>query len=150
MRWKPKLYEYHSGKVGGNSCEQMSIERQAMKSSDRDWDELHMVLYLASEEILPHRGRRDAYLEGGKAWVCLQERTELPSLIPQLGVDHVAFYIDSGEFHTAVEVLRQANLPIVRGPIQRGDGWTVIFLNPDGIQVELYTGTLAERMMMWV
>jgi RimJ/RimL family protein N-acetyltransferase/catechol 2,3-dioxygenase-like lactoylglutathione lyase family enzyme len=162
------------------------VERQAMKSVGRYWDELHMVVHLVGEETstdrvepiglkgfshvtidvanldsslefyvetlqmqLVHRGRRDAYLEWGVAWVCLQERPDLAPPNPQLGVDHVAFYIDSNEFHAAVEVLRQSNIPIVRGPVHRGGGWTVNFLDPDGTELELHTATLAERMMVW-
>jgi RimJ/RimL family protein N-acetyltransferase/catechol 2,3-dioxygenase-like lactoylglutathione lyase family enzyme len=98
---------------------------------------------------LIHKGRRDAYLEWGSAWVCLQERPELSPPTPHLGVDHVAFYIAPDDFHAVVEVLRQANVPIVRGPIQRGGGWTVNFLDPDGTQLEFHTGTLTERMKVW-
>lgn len=98
---------------------------------------------------LVHQGRRDAYLEWGTAWVCLQERPDMPPQSPQLGVDHVAFYIAPEEFHAAVETLRQAKIPIVRGPVERGGGWTVNFLDPDGTQLEFHTGTLAERMKVW-
>ncbi|WP_067929347.1 VOC family protein [Alicyclobacillus shizuokensis] len=101
------------------------------------------------EMRLVHRGRRDAYLEWGTAWVCLQERPELASQRSQLGVDHVAFYIQPVAFHEAVEMLRRANVPIVRGPVERGGGWTVNFLDPDGTQLELHTGTLAGRMKVW-
>ncbi|WP_067934377.1 VOC family protein [Alicyclobacillus kakegawensis] len=98
---------------------------------------------------LVHRGRRDAYLEWGAAWVCLQERPELASQRRQFGVDHVAFYIQPAAFHEAVEGLRRANVPIVRGPVERGGGWTVNFLDPDGTQLEFHTGTLAGRMKVW-
>jgi len=97
---------------------------------------------------LVHRGRWDAYLELGSAWVCLQERPELPATQQQLGVDHVAFYIAEDGSHTAVDALRSANVPIVRGPARRG-GWTVNFLDPYGTKLELHTGTLAERMEVW-
>jgi ribosomal protein S18 acetylase RimI-like enzyme/catechol 2,3-dioxygenase-like lactoylglutathione lyase family enzyme len=98
---------------------------------------------------LVHRGRADAYLEWGTAWICLQERPEMSPQKPQLGVDHVAFTIPSEEFHTALEVLRVAKVPILRGPVERGGGWTVNFLDPDGTQLEFHTGTLAERMETW-
>lgn len=161
------------------------VEPDALKSRNRYWDELHMVLSIAGEDEgriergalqgkgfshvtidvssleksldfyvgalgmqLVHRGRRDAYLEWGTAWVCLQERPELPPQNPQLGVDHVAFYIGAGEFHAAGEGLRRADVHMVRGPVERGGGWTVNFLDPDGTQLELHTGTLAERMKL--
>ncbi|MFX4300930.1 VOC family protein [Alicyclobacillus tolerans] len=98
---------------------------------------------------LIHHGRRDVYLEWGAAWVCLQERPELQPPNLQLGVNHVAFYVDPEEFHSAVETLRKAHVPIVRGPVERGGGWTVNFLDPDGTQLEFHTGTLEERMKVW-
>ncbi|WP_051322115.1 VOC family protein [Alicyclobacillus contaminans] len=98
---------------------------------------------------LVHRGRRDVYLEWGDAWICLQERPELPSPNAQLGVDHVALHVSPTAFHRMVEILRTRNVPLVRGPLERGGGWTVNFLDPDGTQLELHTGTLAERMKNW-
>jgi len=98
---------------------------------------------------LVHQGRGDAYLEWGTAWICLQERPGLAAQQSQLGVDHVALYIAEDGFHTMVEVLRTAATPIVRGPVERGGGWTVNFLDPDGTQLEFHTATLAERMEVW-
>lgn len=98
---------------------------------------------------LVHRGRRDAYVEWGTAWVCLQERPAYLSTTPQAGVDHVAFFIDPDEFHPMATVLRQSGVPIIRGPIERGGGWTVNFLDPDGSQLEFHTATLAQRMVVW-
>lgn len=98
---------------------------------------------------LVHQGRRDAYLEWGKAWVCLQERPEFSPVQQRLGVDHVAFYTHPDEFQAALKPLLTANVPIVRGPMERGGGWTVNFLDPDGTQLEFHTGTLAERLKVW-
>lgn len=52
---------------------------------------------------LVHHGRRDAYLEWGAAWICLQERPELPAQQRQLGVDHVALYIDPDESRSSAD-----------------------------------------------
>ena len=102
---------------------------------------------------LVHRGEHDAYLEWGAAWLCLQERARehglTPGQGPAWGVDHVAFHIDGADFDAAVDALRQAGVTIVRGPVQRGLGWSVNFLDPDGVQLELHTSTLAERMTVW-
>lgn len=162
------------------------IEPNALKTAERSWDEVHMILPLTDEPPLElqqvvggtkgfshvtinvsdlhaslvfyvetlemklvHRARRDAYLEWGDAWICLQERSELPPQERQLGVDHVALYIDPDEFHAAVNTLRAAGVSIVRGPVERGGGWTVNFLDPDGTQLELHTGILEERMKVW-
>ena len=102
---------------------------------------------------LVHRGEHDVYLEWGAAWICLQERERehgmAPPREPAWGVDHVAFYIDRADFDAAVDALRQAGATIVRGPVQRGLGRSVNFLDPDGVQLELHTSTLAERMTVW-
>lgn len=78
----------------------------------------------------------------------LQERPEMSPQSQQIGVHHVALYIHPEDFHKTVEVLRRANVTIVRDPVERG-GWTVNFLDPDGTQLEFHTGTLPERMKVW-
>ena len=65
---------------------------------------------------------------------------------PHLGVDHVAQYTPQDELHAAVDALKSENVPIIRAPVERGEGWTVNFLDPDGTQFEFHSGTLAERM----
>jgi catechol 2,3-dioxygenase-like lactoylglutathione lyase family enzyme len=97
-----------------------------------------------------HLGRTDAYLDGGGAWVCLVEKaqSDFPSDTAP-GVDHVAFSIAESDFDDAVEQLKRHGVTIVRGPILRGQGWTVNFLDPDGTQLELHTSNLAERMEVW-
>ncbi len=96
-----------------------------------------------------HRGDHDAYLEWGTAWVCLQERDEVTMREAARGVDHVAFHMSAEDFPAAVSLLQSAGIPIVRGPVRRGIGWSINFLDPDGTQLELHTSTLAERMTVW-
>jgi len=67
----------------------------------------------------------------------------------RLGMDHIAFYISEEHFYDAVELLKKHQVPIVRGPIQRGVGMSVNFLDPDGTELELHTSTLEERMKVW-
>jgi len=101
---------------------------------------------------LVHQGEHDAYLEWGSAWICLQERHVTSFGAPQTqqgGVDHVAFSISTEDFDDAVAVLQEANVPLVRGPVARGTGWSVNFRDPDGTELELHTATLAERMTVW-
>lgn len=99
---------------------------------------------------LRHRGRTDVYLEWGSAWVCLVERSEAGEQPGGLaGMDHVAFYIAADDFQEAVDILNNHHIQIVRGPVQRGTGWSANFLDPDGIQLELHTSTLDERMEVW-
>lgn len=99
---------------------------------------------------LVHRGRTDAYLEWGDAWICLlQIANPRPHDSQALAVDHVAFSIADADFPAAVQSLQAAEVTIVRGPLERGGGQVVNFLDPDGNQWELYTGSLHERMKIW-
>jgi metallothiol transferase len=102
---------------------------------------------------LVHRGRKDAYLEWGTAWVCLVERKASVGSDSDgdsgFGVDHVAFSIDEADFDEAVRKLEAAEVPIVRGPVRRGVGRSINFLDPDGTQLELHTSNLQERMTVW-
>lgn len=149
----------------------MGVLREEWESSDRQIGKSvfetsikgfsHVTIDVSSLEVslrfyveilglrLVHRGHIDAYLEWGTAWVCLQERPEIPAQQQQLGVNHVALYIAPDAFHAMVNTLRAADVHIVRGPVERGGGWTVNFLDPDRTQLEFHTGTLAERMKVW-
>ncbi|MOA58059.1 Metallothiol transferase FosB [compost metagenome] len=66
-----------------------------------------------------------------------------------IGIDHIAFSIAEEHFEEALQVLRTHEVRIIRGPVKRGVGWTVNFLDPDGIQLELHTSNLRERMSVW-
>lgn len=100
---------------------------------------------------LVHKGRNDAYLEWGSAWICLIGEPNGSATVSErkMGVDHIAFTIAENDFAEAVEVLKRHEVPIVRGPVQRGLGWSVNFLDPDGVQLELHTSGLQERMTVW-
>lgn len=97
---------------------------------------------------LVHRGRKDVYLSWGKAWICLLERSEEREL-GGLGMDHVAFSIDLHGFEELVKKLDEHSVIWVRKPIKRGGGWSAQFKDPDGIVLELFTGTLEKRMENW-
>lgn len=100
---------------------------------------------------LVHQGRRDVYLEWGTAWICLLEREgERMDASAGPGVDHVAFTIADEHFDDAVERLREYQVRMIRGPMERGGGRVINFLDPDGTQLELYTGNLEGRMKNWV
>ncbi|MFE4710996.1 VOC family protein [Paenibacillus sp. NPDC056722] len=118
---------------------------------------------------LIHRGKSDAYLEWGSAWICLievsavteksgedgdvtetNEQTDPSNIVREInGVDHIAFSIAEEDFAEAVQILKSHKVPIVRGPVLRGKGWSVNFLDPDGVQLELHTSNLQERMTVW-
>ncbi|WP_124726611.1 VOC family protein [Staphylospora marina] len=96
-----------------------------------------------------HRGRKDAYLEWGDAWICLLERDVTGVTGREAGMDHVAFSIREEDFPDAVERLRKRGVAFIREPVRRGGGWSVQFSGPDGIVLELFTGNLARRMENW-
>ncbi|SEN55099.1 VOC family protein [Lihuaxuella thermophila] len=97
-----------------------------------------------------HLGRTDAYLEWGDAWICLLEKGGHKQ--PEeswLGVDHVAFSIREEHFAEAVQLLKENQVPVIRGPLERGGGLSIQFLDPDGTVLELFTGSLERRMKVW-
>ena len=105
------------------------------------------------EMKLRHKGNKDVYLEWGNAWVCLIERNihekKEDSKFKQLGVDHIAFFIDEANFQEAVRKISQSKIRVVRGPVQRGKGLSINFLDPDGTELELHTSNLEERLEVW-
>lgn len=98
---------------------------------------------------LIHRGRKDAYLQWGEAWICLLEREKQPLLEDQYGIDHVALTIDETELPTLAEKISNLSVPIERPLIFRGGGYSFQFRDPDGILLEFFTGTLTKRMETW-
>ncbi len=97
-----------------------------------------------------HLGNTDAYLESGSAWICLLEKKNLKTAENEVpGVNHFAFSVDKEDFNYFVQRLKEFQVPIVRGPIERGGGLVVNFLDPNGIELELNTADLKTRMKEW-
>ncbi|MBN3553336.1 VOC family protein [Fictibacillus nanhaiensis] len=97
-----------------------------------------------------HKGNTDIYLDVGGVWLCLIEMKDAkPMDKNQIGVDHVAFTVSEEHFPKAVQLLRERKIKITRGPIKRGGGNTVSFNDPDGNEIEFFTGSLQERMKNW-
>lgn len=97
-----------------------------------------------------HKGNTDIYLDLGGVWLCLLEiKNAKPIQKDEIGVDHFAFTVSEESFKEAVETLKENAVPLTRGPLRRGGGWTVSFTDPDGNELELYTGSLYERMKNW-
>ena len=51
--------------------------------------------------------------------------------------NHISFYIDEEDFDDAVEEIHERDIPIVFGPDTQRKGQSVVFLDPDGNQIEL-------------
>ena len=99
---------------------------------------------------LVHRGKTDAYLEWGTAWVALVEKKPSADSEPGgdagFGVDHVAFSIDEEDFDEAARRLEEAKVPIVRRLIRRGIGRSITFWIRTGHSWSSHTSNLRERM----
>jgi catechol 2,3-dioxygenase-like lactoylglutathione lyase family enzyme len=93
-----------------------------------------------------HDGGHYAYLESGSTWICISGDPIGQERPPQLKQLHLALTVDEADFDKAVQHLRDNGVTIIRGPITRGVGKTVNFLDPDGIEWEFHTSNLAERM----
>jgi len=51
--------------------------------------------------------------------------------------NHISLYIDEEDFDDAVDELKEKEIPIVFGPENIRNGKAVVFLDPDGNQIEL-------------
>jgi catechol 2,3-dioxygenase-like lactoylglutathione lyase family enzyme len=51
--------------------------------------------------------------------------------------NHLSFFIDEEDFEDAVDELKDNNIKIVYGPENLRNGQSVVFLDPDGNQIEL-------------
>jgi catechol 2,3-dioxygenase-like lactoylglutathione lyase family enzyme len=56
---------------------------------------------------------------------------------PDNSKSRISFYVDEQDFDDAVEELEQMNIQIVYGPDNVRNGKVVVFLDPDGNQIEL-------------
>ncbi len=56
---------------------------------------------------------------------------------PQNSKNHLSFYVDEEDFDDAVDEIRERDIPIVFGPENIRKGQSVVFLDPDGNQIEL-------------
>lgn len=51
--------------------------------------------------------------------------------------NHLSFYVDEQDFDDAVDEINEKEIPIVFGPDNLRKGKSVVFLDPDGNQIEL-------------
>jgi len=57
-----------------------------------------------------------------------------------VGMDHLCLTMDAASIVDVIAGLRQAGIPIVKGPVERRDGTSVFVHDPDGVRVELRVG----------
>ncbi len=87
-------------------------------------------------EILEKFGdTRQAFLRVGDIVIGLYE---IEGYKNQEGTkNHLSFYIDEEDFEDAVDEINEKEIPIVFGPDNLRKGKSVVFLDPDGNQIEL-------------
>lgn len=86
-----------------------------------------------------------AYLTCGDIWICLsvdEARQVTPA--DQSDYTHYAFSIDEGELAAFVTRLEQAG--VVNWKVNKSEGASYYFLDPDGHKLEAHVGDLAQRL----
>ena len=89
------------------------------------------------------KGLRHIMLDTGNSYIALFEVPDLDirSHMDQLGnrgFMHFAFKIDTSQFQSAVEKLKENNINIGKGPVRRGNGDSVYFQDLDYNHLEIH------------
>ena len=78
---------------------------------------------------------REAFIKEGDILICLNEEENYKN---QEGTkNRICFFIDEDDFEDAIDELKEKDIPIIYGPENIRKGQSVIFLDPDGNQIEL-------------
>ncbi|PHV38112.1 fosfomycin resistance glutathione transferase [Janthinobacterium sp. BJB304] len=88
------------------------------------------------------RWERGAYLSAGDLWLCLS--LDAGAAISAGGYTHYAFSISQEDYPAFAARLRTAGAAEWRQNSSAGD--SLYFLDPDGHQLEIHAGSLAQRL----
>jgi catechol 2,3-dioxygenase-like lactoylglutathione lyase family enzyme len=88
------------------------------------------------------RWDRGAYLSAGDLWLCLS--LDAGTAIGAGGYTHYAFSISQEDFPAFAARLRTAG--VAEWQQNRSAGDSLYFLDPDGHQLEIHAGSLAQRL----
>ncbi|MCC7705074.1 fosfomycin resistance glutathione transferase [Janthinobacterium sp. GW460P] len=88
------------------------------------------------------RWERGAYLSAGDLWLCLS--LDAGAAISASGYTHYAFSISQEDFPAFAARLRTAG--VAEWQHNRSAGDSLYFLDPDGHQLEIHVGSLAQRL----
>jgi len=88
------------------------------------------------------RWDRGAYLSAGDLWLCLS--LNAGTAISAGGYTHYAFSISQEDFPAFAARLRTAG--VAEWQQNRSAGDSLYFLDPDGHQLEIHAGSLAQRL----
>lgn len=113
----------------------------AVSDLARSVDFYHHLLGLK----LHARWDNGAYLTCGDIWICLSV-DEARRVVPadQSDYTHYAFSIDEGELAAFITRLEQAG--VVSWKVNKSEGASYYFLDPDGHKLEAHVGDLAQRL----
>lgn len=75
-----------------------------------------------------------AFLRMGEIIICLAEQSGYKA---DESKNRIAFYMDEEDFDDAVDEIEESGLKVVYGPENIRGGKTMVFLDPDGNQIEL-------------
>lgn len=120
-----------------------SLNHLTLAVSDlaRSVDFYHQLLGLK----LHARWDNGAYLTCGELWLCLSVDAQRQYVPPaQSDYTHYAFSVDERDFVHFVTRLEQAGVVSWKVNKSEGDSW--YFLDPDGHKLEAHVGNLARRL----
>lgn len=78
---------------------------------------------------------KQAIIKEGEIILCLYEAEDYK--IQKNSKNRISFSVDEDDFDDAVDELGQRGIPIAQGPENIRDGQSVVFLDPDGNQIEI-------------
>lgn len=108
--------------------------------------ERSLVFYRNTLGLRMHaRWDRGAYLSAGDLWLCLTLDARPGDIsLASTGYIHTAFSITATDFAAFAVKLREAGVP--EWNLNRSEGDSLYFLDPDGHQLEAHVGGLATRL----
>ncbi len=78
---------------------------------------------------------KQALIKEGDIILCLFEAGDYKN--QKNSKNRISFSVDEDDFDDAVKELGQRGIPVVQGPENIRDGQSVVFLDPDGNQIEI-------------
>ena len=120
-----------------------ALDHLALKVTDMD-KTLHFYHQVLGLELLrtsgPNaEGGRSAVVQGGGQKIDIFYRPDFVSADKEnpVGMDHLCLLMDAASVDDLIEYLRQANVEIFWGPVERHSSTSVYVYDPDGVHVEL-------------
>jgi catechol 2,3-dioxygenase-like lactoylglutathione lyase family enzyme len=127
-----------------------ALDHLALKVTDMD-KALHFYHQVLGLELLrtsgPNaEGGRSAVVQTGGQKIDLFARPDFVSADKDkpVGMDHLCLIIETASVNDLIAYLRQAEVEVFWGPVERHGSTSVYVYDPDGVHVELRVDTSAE------